>query len=90
VLNNLDFWKDRDPSEFGLAYEAYDNSPGFGLFHKSRYVSDSEWSKWKSYERGHIMQGDSRSFSEHIDERPDLVYLLVHPETWFDRHPYES
>ena len=22
-LNNLDFWKDREPSDFGLTYEAY-------------------------------------------------------------------
>ena len=25
-LNNLDFWQERQPSEFGILYEAYDKS----------------------------------------------------------------
>ena len=31
-LNNLDFWKDKKASDFGLAYEAYDKEPSFNLF----------------------------------------------------------
>ena len=44
-LNNLDFWENRDAKQFGLLYEAYDRSDAFGLFHNSRYISDSEWTQ---------------------------------------------
>ena len=36
--NNLDFWKERNPVEFGLEYEAHDDGPNFGLFRHSRYI----------------------------------------------------
>lgn len=65
-LNNLDFWKDRRPVDFGLAYEAYDKSAAFGLFDNSFYISDSEWTRWKCYDRGALCDGDRRSFGEHV------------------------
>jgi hypothetical protein len=88
-LNNLDFWQDRTPAEFGLRYEAYDRQPEFNLFHESLYVSDSEWTRWKCYDRGRLVEGDRRSFGEHVITRPPLVYLLIHSDTYYDRHFYE-
>jgi hypothetical protein len=88
-LNNLDFWKGRAPAEFGLKYEAYDDTAEFGLFATSFYVSDSEWTRWKCYDRGKLIAGDNRTFAEHLHDGHELVYLLIHPETYYDRHPYE-
>lgn len=88
-LNNLDFWKDNKAQEFRLAYEAYDNSDTFNLFHNSRYVSDSEWTQWKAYDQGKLLEGDRRSLKEHLTEKPSLIYLLIHPDTYYDRHFYE-
>ena len=49
-FNNLDFWKTHSVEEFKLLYEAYDEK----LWNNCRYVSDSEWVKWKSYENAEI------------------------------------
>jgi len=88
-LNNLDFWKTRVPSEFGLYYEAYDETSNFGLFNRSFYISDSEWTRWKCYENGVLCANDRRSFGEHLPDKHKLIYLLIHPETYYDEHPYE-
>lgn len=88
-LNNLDFWKDRTASEFGLVYEAYDKSDAYNLFDNSFYISDSEWTRWKCYDKGKLCQGDRHSFGEHIIDRRPLIYLLIHSDTYFDRHFYE-
>jgi hypothetical protein len=88
-LNNLKFWEDRKASDFGLIYEAYDKSESFNLFDRSFYVSDSEWTQWKCYEKGRLKVGDRRSFGEHVLEQHPLIYLLTHPDTYFDRHFYE-
>ncbi len=88
-LNNLDFWKNRKPSDFGLLYEAYDREPTFNLFHESLYISDSEWTQWKCYKNGKMVKGDMRSPAEHCLEKPPLVYLLIHPDTYYNRHFYE-
>lgn len=88
-LNNLDFWRDNKAADFGMLYEAYDDEPGFGLFNKSLYLSDSEWTQWKSYHNGILLNGDRRSLSQHLEDCHSLIYLLIHPETYFDRHPYD-
>jgi hypothetical protein len=88
-LNNLDFWKDKKASDFGLAYEAYDTQPEFNLFHESFYVSDSEWTRWKCYNKGMLVQNDRRSLAEHSREGHRIMHSLIHPETYFDRHFYE-
>lgn len=88
-LNNLDFWKDRQANEFDLLYEAYENSKKFNLFDNSFYISDSEWIRWKCYNSGVLVENDSRSFGEHLIEMRNLIYLLIHPETYYDRHFYE-
>lgn len=88
-LNNLDFWRDRAPREFGLLYEAYDKSEAFGLFDRSFYVSDSEWTRWKCYDHGRLREGDRRSFGEHVASRHPLIYLLIHADTYYDRHFHE-
>ncbi|MBM3846369.1 MAG: hypothetical protein FJ405_08795 [Verrucomicrobia bacterium] len=88
-LNNLDFWRDRSPADFGMAYEAYDKTDAFGLFDSSFYISDSEWTRWKCYDRGTLCAGDRRSFEEHARIKRPLVYLLIHPDTYYDGHCYE-
>lgn len=88
-LNNLDFWDNNAPSDFGLCYEAYDKRGSFNLFDSSLYVSDSEWTRWKSYENGNLREGDRRTFADHVKLRWPLVYLVIHPDTYFDRHFYE-
>ena len=87
--NNLDFFKAHDPGDFGLRYEAYENSERFNLFHASRYVSDSEWTRWKSYENGTRIDGDHRPPSGHLADAPPLLHLLVHPDTYYVNHFYE-
>jgi hypothetical protein len=82
-LNNLDFWKTNKAADFGLLYEAYD------WFDDTFYISDSG-SGWKAYEHGRLLEGDQRSFGEHIEAKDhDLIYLLLHPIKYFDRHYYE-
>jgi hypothetical protein len=88
-LNNLDFWKNKTAKEFGLVYEAYENSATFNLFEESFYISDSEWTQWKCYDHGKLVVGDKRSPSQHILNKHKLIYLLIHPDTYFDRHFYE-
>jgi hypothetical protein len=88
-LNNLDFWTDKRPSDFGLLYEAYDTQPEFNLFNESFYISDSEWVRWKCYDKGKLVSGDNRWPVEHLINNHDLVYLLIHPDTYYDRHFYE-
>ena len=88
-LNNLDFWKERSASQFGLKYEAYDQAANFNLFGTSLYISDSEWTRWKCYQDGSLLQGDHRSLAEHVEGLPPLIYLLIHSDTYFDRHCYE-
>lgn len=88
-LNNLDFWQDRKPSEFGLMYEAYDKEPEFNLFHESLYVSDSCWTYWKAYYNGHLISGDNRSPDEHAQDGLPVIYTLIHPDTYFDDHFFE-
>ena len=88
-LNNLDFWREHRAAEFGVSYEAYDKSDGFNLFDNAFYISDSEWTRWKCYEKGQLRQDDRRTPSEHFKNRHPLVYMLIHPDTYFDRHFYE-
>lgn len=88
-LNNLDFWKDKQPSDFGLLYEGYDKQPEFNLFQEAFYVSDSEWTRWKCYDKGKLLEGNRKTFSEHASDNHSLIYLLIHPDTYFDSHFYE-
>lgn len=88
-INNLDFWRTRTAAEAGVLYEAYEEAGRFALFCRSLYVTDSEWVRWKAYRAGQRLSGDERSLAEHLEARPPLVYLLIHPETYFDRHVYE-
>jgi hypothetical protein len=80
AYNNLDFWKQHEASEFGLLYEAYDPK----LWQNCRYVSDSEWTRWKAYENGELMEGDRRNPIEHLRGGPRVLHLLTHPESWYD------
>lgn len=88
-LNNADFWQGSKPSDYGLLYEAYDRQPEFNLFYESLYVSDSEWTQWKCYRKGAIVEGDRRSLGEHLAGEYPIVYSLIHPVTYYDRHSYE-
>ena len=88
-LNNLDFWKDKNAAQFGLAYEAYDKEQSFNLFHESFYVSDSEWTRWKCYDRGKLVESDYRSLSEHAIDGHKILHFLIHPDTYYHEHFYE-
>lgn len=88
-INNLDFWQDKKPSDFGLLYEAYDKQPEFNLFNESLYVSDSSWTYWKCYLNGKSDEGNRKSLGEHLADGHPLVYSLIHPETFYDSHFYE-
>ena len=89
-INNLDFWNKRLPSDFDISYEAYDKSKNFGLFWKSIYVSDSNWNHWKSYKNGKIMKNCQKSPSELCKENHNLIYLTIHPETYYNQHFHEE
>jgi len=81
--NNLEFWKNHDPIEFGLEYEAYD------FFDESFYVSDSEWTQWKCYNHGTLIINNRRSLAEHAQDDHKVIYALIHSDTYYDRHIYE-
>ncbi|QIW09662.1 hypothetical protein [Francisella sp. LA112445] len=84
--NNLDFWKTHSYSDFGLLYEAYDKQ----LWNNCRYVSDSEWTRWKAYENGRLLGNDRRTPSEHIiEDKPKVLHILTHPESWYEGYIYE-
>jgi hypothetical protein len=88
-LNNLDFWKQHQPREFGLVYEAYDEQPEFDLFKNSFYVSDSNWTYWKCYHHGTLVAGDHRTLGQHAQTGHPVIYSLIHADTFFHRHFYE-
>lgn len=86
AFNNLDFWKHHKPEDFGLTYEGYDQK----LWGNCRYVSESEWVQWKSYQNGVLRQDDRRDPTEHIkQDKPAILLLLTHPETWYEHYIYE-
>ena len=88
-LNNLDFWKTKRAADYDLLYEAYDKEPGFNLFQEAFYISDSEWTRWKCYDKGKLVGGDNRTPSEHLADNHELIHLLIHPDTYYFRHIYE-
>lgn len=88
-LNNLDFWKNQSPQDFGLLYEAYDKSSEFNLFDNSFYISDSEWTRWKCYAYGTLCSNDNRNLMQHLSDSHPLIYLLIHPDTYYEKHIYE-
>lgn len=88
-LNNLDFWKHRKPSDYGLLYEGYDKEPAYNLFQEAFYISDSEWTQWKAYDKGKLVVEDRRSPAEHAAEGHELIHLLIHPDTYYFNHIYE-
>ena len=83
--NNLDFWKENKPKDFGLEYEAYDQK----LWNNCRYVSDSEWTQWKSYNNGILMTNDRRNPIDHMKENCKVLNLLTHPESWYQNYIHE-
>jgi hypothetical protein len=87
--NNLDFWTDKTPQQYGLLYEGYDKLPSYNLFQDSLYVSDSEWTRWKSYNKAVRLDGDTRSPSEHAKDNHPLIHLLIHPDTYYMHNCYE-
>jgi hypothetical protein len=88
-LNNLDFWQNHIPSEFNLMYEGYDKQPEYNLFQEAFYISDSEWTRWKCYNKGVLCANDRRTFKEHLIDNHELIHLLIHPDTYFDNNFYE-
>lgn len=89
-LNNLDFWSENRATDFGLLYEAYESTDHFDLFNTSFYISDSQWTQWKCYDKGRPLAGNVKTFGEHLDDGHRLIYLLIHSDTYYDRHIYEK
>lgn len=89
-FNNLDFWKHKKPKEFNLLYEGYDKEPEYNLFQESFYISDSQWTKWKCYNKGSLVDKDTRSPSEHLMDNHNLIHLLIHPDTYYFNNIYEN
>jgi len=89
-LNNLDFWNDRKAQDFGLLYEGYDKQPEYNLFYESFYISDSEWTRWKSYNKGIKIDNDTRSPSQHLIDQHPLIHLLIHSDTYYTHNCYEN
>ena len=87
--NNLDFWKNRKPKEFNLLYEGYDKEPEYNLFQEAFYISDSEWTQWKCYNKGMLVDNDKRSPSEHLIDNHQLIHMLIHPDVYYNKHIYE-
>lgn len=83
--NNLHFWNEHKPEDFGLLYEAYDDQ----IWSNCRYVSDSNYS-WKAYDDGIQRENDTRCACEHIKEGPQLIYLLTHAETFYWQYVHEG
>jgi hypothetical protein len=84
-FNNLHFWTTHRPDEFGLLYEAYDKK----LWDNCRYISDSEWVRWKAYENGNLIENDRRTPLEHLADGVPVLHMLTHPESWYDLYIYE-
>lgn len=84
-FNNLHFWNTHKSQEFGLLYEAYDKK----LWNNCRYLSDSEWTRWKAYENGILLENDRRTPIEHMSDDVKTLHLLIHPESWYEEYIYE-
>ena len=82
-INNLDFWQHHTATEFQALYEAYDKCC-LDLFRNSLYVSDSEWIHWKTYSNGILSAKRFPRLREVFLNSPKLVYLLLHPETFYE------
>ena len=83
-INNLDFWMNKSAIDFNLLYEAYD------WFDNTFYISDSEWIRWKCYNKGKHITNDHRSLEEHLfASNHKIIYLLIHSDTYYDNHLYE-
>jgi hypothetical protein len=89
-LNNLDFWNSYKPKDFGLLYEGYDREEEYNIFADSFYISDSEWVRWKCYNKGIKVENDFRSPSEHIVDNHELIHLLIHPDTYYNNNFYDN
>ena len=83
--NNLEFWKSYSPKEFDLLYEAYDER----LLNNCLYITDSEWTQWKAYLKGELLEGDRRDPIEHLKDNPKVIYLLTHPDCWYENYIWE-
>ena len=81
--------ENKKPSDFGLKYEAYDKEESFNLFNESFYISDSNGLDGNVIIEGVLQKDDDRSFAQHIENKHPLIYLLIHPDTYFDTHIYE-
>ena len=84
--NNLDFWKNNNPNNFNLMYEAYDRS----LFDNCFYTSVLLLSGWKCYNKGNLIEDDKRCLCEHIKDDHRLMYNVIHPIKFYERHVYED
>ncbi len=80
--NNLNFWKNHSPKEYGLLYEAYDP-----IFFNNLYCSIG-LAGWKTYRLGHFLKA-GECVCKYIKQGYPVIYLNLHPIKFFERHCYE-
>lgn len=84
--NNLDFWQEHSPQDFGFAYEAY--GPSLGLWTSAVYLSDSLMWGWKRYDHG-VGPSNCACLCSAWGTSP-LLYVLTHPHAWYAAHFHRS
>lgn len=82
-VNNLDFWKNHNPQDFGILYEAYDP-----IFFNYLYCSVG-LAGWKTYYLGDLVPDDNRCLCEHLKDGHRVIYFTLHPIKFYQRHCYE-
>ena len=73
----------------------------FGLNAFAKSVNASDYTKavvshviqskvnGEEVDHGKLLENDSRSPAEHIKDNHKLIYLLIHPDTYYNNHFYE-
>jgi len=78
-INNLDFWKKYQPSNFGFEYQAYEKRFFDGIV----YASDS-LGKWKIYTNINSAPQKISCLCSIVKEKQN-IYALIHPRTWYHK-----
>lgn len=85
--NNLhEFFEHYSPKQdLDLKYEAYD-SENLNLFSTALYLTDGyEW-YWRTFKQGKITPNKECACQVLERGNESLIYLLTHPNLWFEKH----
>ncbi|OUU19462.1 MAG: hypothetical protein CBB97_19295 [Candidatus Endolissoclinum sp. TMED37] len=89
-LNSLDFWGNKKAYDFGCLYKAYEVGEYFKLWNEAIYISESEITRWKFYNKGFSMKGDKESFEANLEMRLKLIYHLIYSNAYYTNHFYKK